>query len=116
MPNLAGYHPGEVLEFAAPSGGVTNGDGVQIGQIFGVAATTAAQGLPFRLIVVGVHPIKKTSAQAWTEGALVYWTGTEATTTSGTNLLIGCAAAEAANPSATGMVRLNGTARPDEAG
>jgi predicted RecA/RadA family phage recombinase len=114
MPSLAGYQPGEVLEFAAPGGGVTNGDGVQIGQIFGVAANTAVATAPFQLIVVGVHSIAKTSAQAWTEGALIYWDGSEATTTSTSALLIGCAAKVADNPSATGFVRLNGTARPDE--
>jgi predicted RecA/RadA family phage recombinase len=115
MPNLAGYQPGNVLTFAAPGGGVTNGDGVQIGQIFGVAANTAVATAPFQLIVTGVFLLPKVEAQAWTEGALIYWTGTAATTVASGSLLIGCAAAVADNPSTTGMVRLNGTALADEA-
>ena len=64
--------------------------------------------------ITGVVTIKKTSAQAWTQGALIYWDNTakEATTTSTSNTRIGCALVAAANPSATGTVRLNGIATP----
>lgn len=107
--------PGDIMPFTAPSGGVSAGDGVQIGQLFTVAVTDAAETETFQGKTTGVFTLPKTSAQAWTEGVLVYWTGTAATTTAGTNLLIGCAAAAAANPSSTGSVRLNGIARADEA-
>ena len=59
----------------------------------------------------GVFDLPKTSAQAWTAGAPIYWDPAEAEATSAAdagNVLIGCAAAAAANPSATGRVRLNG--------
>jgi predicted RecA/RadA family phage recombinase len=51
------------------------------------------------------------SAQAWTAGALVYWDDTAKlfTTTSTSNTLAGVAVAIAANPTATGRVRLNGS-------
>lgn len=103
---------GDVMTVAAPSGGVSSGDGVQIGVLFGVATTTAAAGDPVEIATRGVFSLPKTSAQAWTVGAAIYWDpdGDGATTTAGTdNLFIGVAAAVAANPSATGMVRLNGS-------
>lgn len=107
--------PGEILTLTAPGGGVVAGGGYQIGQLFVVAVTDAAAADPFEGQVVGVFTLPKTSAQAWTEGALIYWDGSECTTVSTSNLLIGCAAAAAANPSATGVVRLNGHAQPDGA-
>ena len=101
--------PGDVLTMTAPSGGVSSGDGIKIGSLFGVAVTSAAEGESFQLKTGGVFTLPKTSAQAWTEGAKVYWTGTACTTTASGNTLIGCATEAAANPSATGSVRLNGT-------
>lgn len=58
----------------------------------------------------GVFDLPKTSAQAWTVGAKIYWDSANglATTTASGNSLIGTALAAAANPSATGRVRLNG--------
>lgn len=104
--------PGDVLTLTAPSGGVVSGSGYKIGNIFAVAAADAAQTEEFEGQVTGTFDLPKTSAQAWTEGALVYWDETpgEATTVATGNLLIGIAAAIAANPSATGRVRLNGAA------
>jgi predicted RecA/RadA family phage recombinase len=104
--------PGDSLTITA-GGTIASGDGVQQGQLFGVAAYDASSGDALVIKTTGVFTLPKTSAQAWTVGALVYWTGTECTTTAGSNLPIGCAAAVADNPSATGAVRLNGTAVAD---
>lgn len=107
--------PGDVMTVPAPTGGVTAGSGVQIGVMFGVALNTAAQTVPFDLATQGVFTLPKVSAQAWTVGQAIYWDpdaggGAVATTaTSAGNLLIGVAAEVAANPSATGKVRLNGS-------
>lgn len=106
---------GERLTLTAPAGGVVSGGGYQIGQLFVVAVADAAQGDPFVGEIYGTYSLPKTSAQAWTEGQLIYWDGTECTTTSLNNLLIGCAAAAAANPSATGEVRLSGSPQIDSA-
>ena len=103
---------GRVVPVTAP-GATSSGDGVQVGQRFGVAQSDAESGATVQIDTQGVYTLPKTSAQAWTVGALVYWTGTVATTTAGTNLPIGCAMAAAANPSATGRVRLNGNAVAD---
>lgn len=102
---------GDTVTLTAPSGGVTAGSPVKIGALVGVPVISAAEGAQFPLQMEGIVKIAKTSAQAWTEGAKIYWddSGKVATTTATSNTLIGAAVAVAANPSATGLVRLNGT-------
>jgi hypothetical protein len=46
----------------------------------------------------------KATSQAWTEGALVYWSGTNFTTTSSSNRLVGHAVAAADSADTTGTV------------
>lgn len=106
--------PGESLTLTAPVGGVTSGNGYQIGQLFVVAAATVAAGLPFVGAVLGVVTLPKTAAQVFAEGALVYWDNTakSVTTVATGNLRIGAAAAAAAGGDATALVRLNGMAAP----
>lgn len=100
---------GKTLTLPAPYDRVS-GQGALVGSIFGVAANDVLSGANGEFEVTGVYDLAKTSAQAWTVGALIYWDDTNkvATTTSTSNKLIGVAVAVAANPSATGRVRLNG--------
>ncbi len=100
---------GETLSLTAPYD-VLSGAGLKVGSIFGIAAGDALSGAAVEASVVGVFDLKKTSAQAWTQGAAIYWddTNKEATTTSSGNTKVGVAVAGASNPSATGQVRLNG--------
>jgi predicted RecA/RadA family phage recombinase len=99
---------GDVVTIPAPAT-VSSGDGVLVGRLFGVAATDAESGDDVAIKTTGVFTLPKTSAQAWTVGALVYWDGSQCTTAdgSGANTLIGKAMAVAANPSSTGVVRLD---------
>ena len=101
---------GDVLPFTAPSGGVTAGVGVKIGDILVIALVTAAQGVQFSGRRVGVVEHAKLSAQAWTEGQQVNWDDTNKrfTTVTTGNFRAGVAAAAAANPSSTGQVLLAG--------
>jgi predicted RecA/RadA family phage recombinase len=101
--------PGDVVTVAAPTGGVASGAGVLVGSLFGIAATTAAQGAPVEIVTTGVFTLPKLSAQAWTVGARIYWddTNKHCTTTASTHKLIGVALAVADNPSAIGVVRLS---------
>lgn len=102
--------PGDALDFTAPSGGVTAGTGVKIGDILVIAQTTAALGETFVGRRTGVVEHAKLSAQAWTEGQQVNWDDTNKrfTTVTTGNFKAGVAAAGAANPSATGKVVLSG--------
>lgn len=104
---------GEVIPLTAPSGGVTKGTAYKIGSLVVVATATVAQTLKFSAFVKGVVTHAKVSAQEWTEGVKVYWddSAKNFTTTSGGNTLVGVAAEAAANPTATGKVRLDGVAR-----
>jgi predicted RecA/RadA family phage recombinase len=101
---------GDTVTLTAPYA-VASGAGVLVGSLFGVATATAAISTAVEAKTSGVFLLAKTSAQAWTVGAKVYWDDTAkvVTTTSTDNTLIGCAMAVAANPSSTGYVRLNGT-------
>lgn len=105
--------PGDRLTLQVPddSGAVAiaSGEGFLIGSIFGVAITDVAVGEGGAFETTGVWELAKTSAQAWTVGQKIYWNDTQrlVTTTAGGNTLIGVAVAVAANPSATGLVRLN---------
>jgi predicted RecA/RadA family phage recombinase len=101
---------GDNLEFTAPSGGVTSGVGVKIGDLLVIAEETAAVGVKFRGRRTGVVECAKLSAQAWTEGQQVNWDDTNKrfTTVTTGNFRAGVAAAAAANPSATGKVVLHG--------
>jgi predicted RecA/RadA family phage recombinase len=110
--------PGNVIEFTA-TGTIASGDAVQVGQLVGIATTDAASGAKFNLAVSGVFQVTKATHatdQAWTEGMLVYWNGTAFTKTSAGNLLVGVATKAAASTSAVGVLRLNGSAKADEAG
>lgn len=101
--------PGDVVTVPAPAA-VASGDGVLVGGLFGIAGTDAASGDPVEIKTVGVYDMPKTSAQAWTVGAAIYWDNSAgvATTVDTSNTLIGKAVEAAANPSGTGRVRLNG--------
>lgn len=103
--------PGDVLDLTAPYN-VSSGGGALVGSIFGVALGDVTSGATGRFAVTGVWELAKTSAEAWTVGALIYWDDTNKVCTtddgSGSNKLIGVAVAAAANPSSTGVVRLNG--------
>lgn len=89
---------------------VASGTGHLVGSIFGVAVVDALEGAPVTLSRTGVVEHAKTSAQAWTVGALIYWDNTNKvmTTASSGNKLVGVAVAAAANPSALGRVLLTG--------
>lgn len=104
--------PGDIVTVPAPVA-VASGAGVKVGLLFGVAVRDAASGEAVDIQTSGVVEIVKTSAQAWTIGAPIYWNDSlkaATTATAAGNLLIGVALNAAANPSATGLVRLNGAA------
>lgn len=102
--------PSEAIELTAPGGGVVSGTGVLVGALFVVPTVTAAAGERFAGYVEGVVEHAKVSAQAWTEGQKLFWNAglSQVTNLAADGPFIGVAAAVAANPSATGLVRLVG--------
>lgn len=104
--------PGDVVTITAAAA-ITSGQLVNAGLLVGVAGGAAAIGEQVEIKTRGVFELPKTSAQAWTVGAAIYMipaSGLCTTATTAGNILIGVALAAAANPSATGTVRLNGAA------
>lgn len=102
---------GDTLDLLAPYA-VSSGDGMKVGSIFAVALGDAENGAAVRGATDGVWDLTKTSAQAWTVGQKIYWDNSNKRCDSDGTLgqLIGVATAIAANPTATGLVRLNGVA------
>ena len=104
--------PGDVMTFAAPSGGVTKGVPVLIGGLILIPQQTAAEGVSFDGYATGVHSVPKTDSQAWTAGAVIYLDNTNHcfTTTSTSNYRAGVAVEAVASTAGltTGKIRLNG--------
>lgn len=101
--------PGDTVTVEAPAT-VSSGDGVLVGLLFGIAVTDAGSGSDVPIKTTGVFRLPKVSAQAWaTVGLTIYWDdGNTRCTTVDTGVPIGVNVATAANPSATGDVRLHG--------
>lgn len=103
---------GDMITVPAPTGGTVSGQLYRVNGLLGVAATTEAEGDPVELKTTGCFELAKTSAQAWEIGQPVYAIAATNVLTNvpGTgNYLAGVAIAVAANPSAVGTVRLNGS-------
>lgn len=101
---------GDTLDLTAPAGGVLSGSANLIGALFCVAMTDAAEGEKFAGRLTGVFTLPKASAQAWAEGAALYWDGTNKvlTTTASGNTKVATAASAALASATLGAARLNG--------
>ena len=103
--------PGENITITATAA-ATSGQGVLVGNLFGIAAGNAEIGDSLDLVTVGVFDMSKVSTDALAVGDFVYWDDTAKLATAdddtGNNELIGLAVTAAANPSGTVNVRLNG--------
>lgn len=104
--------PGDHITLPAPYD-VTAGDGVKVGAIFGVSQGAALAGEDVVLVRKGGFDLVKTSAQAWTRGAKIYWddANRRCTTAASGNSLVGAASSVAADPSDIGEVLLDGVIR-----
>ncbi|MCB2111655.1 MAG: DUF2190 family protein [Rhodobacteraceae bacterium] len=107
------YHqPGNSIAVTAPAD-VSSGDGVLVGNLFGVAGHDALTGASVEIHRTGVFTMPKLEAQAWAPGDKVYWDSTNGwlTTVATGNKLVGAALQTAANPSTTGVALLDGAVR-----
>lgn len=102
--------PGDSLAVAVPyAGGVTAGQGVLVGALFGVAATDGAQNATVEAQTEGVFDLTKEPALAITAGARVFWDNANRriTTTATGNFAVGISTAAALAADATVRVWLN---------
>jgi predicted RecA/RadA family phage recombinase len=105
--------PGDVVTVAAPSGGIVSGQGVLTGALFGVAATTQAEGVDVEIATHGVFDLDKMANTTFTVGAVVYWdtatkTATSSVSTGGGDARVGVALAAAGSSDSTVRCRLDG--------
>lgn len=102
--------PGDVVTVIAPTGGVSSGDGVIVGSLFGIAAKTAAQGESVELATTGVYDLPKLSSAVITAGARVSWdtAGKQVVLPDEDMYPIGIALIAAGNGITTVRVRLDG--------
>ena len=69
--------PGDSLALAVPyAGGVTSGQGVLVGALFGVAAVDGVQNAVIEAQTQGVFDLAKEPALAITAGARLFWDNT----------------------------------------
>jgi predicted RecA/RadA family phage recombinase len=100
---------GDTLTLVAPYD-VAAGQCALVGSLFGVALNDVKNTVSGEFRVKGVFDLAKVNAQAWTQGAAIYWSSSNknCTTVSSGNTKIGVAVLAAANPSAVGRVYLPG--------
>jgi predicted RecA/RadA family phage recombinase len=101
--------PGDVVTLTAPYA-VSSGGGALVGSLFGIATADVASGASGEFAIVGVFSHAKTGAQAWTQGAKIYWdnAGKVMTNVATGNTHVGHAVEAAAGGDANGKVRLHG--------
>jgi len=97
---------------------LTEGQGIVLGSLFGVSASTVVQGDLVALHLTGVHTLPKIGGQAWSVGAPICWDVANArcTTVRFGNVRIGSAAAAVGSAvgETLGRVRLNGGVVSDD--
>ena len=67
---------GLVITVPTPAGGIASGEGMIVGNIFGIAAYSAVEGDPLELATTGVYKLPKVTAAVLTVGARVAWDNT----------------------------------------
>jgi predicted RecA/RadA family phage recombinase len=99
--------PGDIITLIAPYA-VLSGGGLLVGSIFGVAMYDALISTEVEAKTTGVFDLPKTTGQAWSQGARVYWDDTTkaCTTTASTNKLIGVITDAALSADTVGRVLL----------
>ncbi|RDC67746.1 DUF2190 family protein [Rhodovulum sp. 12E13] len=103
---------GHIVRVTTPTGGIASGDALIVGNIFGIAAYSSAEGDPVELSTTGVFQLPKASATALTVGARVAWDSTakQVNTPAAGRFPIGVAVEAAGSGVTSVAVRLDGVA------
>lgn len=96
---------GDYIDVPGPSGGVSSGDLVKIGQLIGVAVVDADEGEMFSMAMTGVFELPKDGDAEFEIGDYVYFDGTECTDDDEDDL-VGVAVMDAAEAAPVVRVRL----------
>ena len=107
---------GNVINFTVPTGGVSSGAPLMIGNLFGIAQTDGAEGASVACAMSGVFEVNKATGAGddWAANlfAAVYWDDTNKvfTLVSAGNTKVGAVHAPAGINDTRGQVRLDGVA------
>ena len=103
---------GHMITVPAPSGGVASGQGMIVGGLFGIAATTAPEAANVEIATTGVYDLPKAPATVVALGGRVAWDDTaKVIALPATGLYpVGVAITAAGNGAVTVRVRLDGVA------
>jgi predicted RecA/RadA family phage recombinase len=103
---------GHIITVPTPTGSIASGDGLIVGNIFGIAAFSAAEGDPLELATAGVYKLPKATAAVLAVGARVAWDNTakQVNTPGAGRFPIGVAVEAAGNGVTAVAVRLDGVA------
>jgi predicted RecA/RadA family phage recombinase len=103
---------GDIITVTAPVGGVTSGQGILVGSLFGIVAATAAEGESAEIATTGVFDLLKDVATLIDVGDRVAWDDTaKQVALPGAGLYpVGIAVTAAGNGTTTVRVRLDGIA------
>lgn len=101
---------GNMISVTAPAGGVTSGQGVLAGNLFGIAAKTAAESENVEIATIGVYDLPKAPSAVIAFGARVSWDDTaKQIVLPATGMYpVGTAILAAGNGVTTARVRLDG--------
>lgn len=99
---------GDIVQHLAGSN-IASGDVVVIGNRVGIAIADIASGSSGAVKMVGCYSVTKVSAQAWAAGDEIFWdaSASKFTTVGTANTFAGHAMDIAANPTASGNLRLS---------
>jgi predicted RecA/RadA family phage recombinase len=99
--------PGKVLTLTAPAA-ITGGNGYKIGDIFGVAQASVANGAQVELVTEGVFALPKAATITPAQGVKLYWddAAKNVTTTASGNTLIGVHASAVAAGASDATIRV----------
>lgn len=103
---------GDMITVTVPVGGVTSGQGLLVGSLFGIVTATAAEGEAAEIATTGVFDLPKDAATVIDAGDRVAWDDTtKEIAQPGVGLYpIGIAVTAAVNGTTTVRVRLDGIA------
>lgn len=103
--------PGDVIEIAAPTGGVTAGSVYVVAGFVGIAQTTEVATTLTNFYITGVHTLTKVTAETWVAGDAAFYdfANSKVSNDSSLGLPMGTITAAATSSDTTGTVRLNGT-------
>jgi predicted RecA/RadA family phage recombinase len=103
---------GHMITVPAPPGGIASGQGMIVGGLFGIAATTASEGSTVEIATTGVYDLPKAPATVLALGDRVAWDdAAKVIAPPATGLYpVGIAVTTAGNGVSTVRVRLDGVA------